>query len=26
VSILFFVVAVAYAYGCERLRGGDDNA
>ena len=25
-SLLFFVIAVAYAYGCESLRGGGGNA
>jgi hypothetical protein len=26
VSIVFFVVAVAYLYGCQSLKGGGDNA
>ena len=25
-SIVFFVVAVLYMYGCQSLRGGGDNA
>jgi hypothetical protein len=26
VSIVFFVVAVLYLYGCQSLKGGGDNA
>ena len=26
VSVVFFVVAVAYVYGCDSLRGGGNNA
>jgi hypothetical protein len=26
VSIVFFLVAVAYLYGCQSLKGGRDNA
>ena len=25
-SLLFFVIAVAYSYGCQSLKGGGDNA
>lgn len=25
-SLLFFVIAVAYAYGCQSLKGGDRHA
>jgi len=25
-SFAFFFVAVAYVYGCQSLKGGDDNA
>jgi hypothetical protein len=25
-TLVFFIVAVAYLYGCQSLKGGDDNA
>jgi hypothetical protein len=25
-SLVFFVIAVAYLYGCQSLKGGGDNA
>jgi len=25
-TLIFFVVSVAYLYGCKTLKGGDDNA
>jgi hypothetical protein len=25
-SLVFFIVAVVYLYGCKSLKGGDDNA
>ena len=26
VSLMFFVIAVAYVHGCQSLKGGGDNA